>query len=135
MEKTGINVGCIKYINSHTMKKSLLLLSILLMSVIYSHAQQPNIFLYETDTGYTYVDKNFKPVINKTFKFAGRFFEGLAVASKNGYAGYINPQGTFVIKPDYEYALPFHNGVAKVWKDGKPYQQKRTNSFQPYNCK
>ena len=84
-------------------------------------AQTPNIFLYETEQGYTYVDRNLKPSMNKHFKNAGRFFEDLAVASENGYVGYINTKGNFVIKPEFEYALPFHHGVAKVWKDGKVY--------------
>jgi hypothetical protein len=60
-------------------------------------------------------------MMNKYFQFAGRFFDGLAVASENGYAGYINTKGNFVIKPEFEYALPFHDGIAKVWKEGKPY--------------
>lgn len=48
-------------------------------------------FLYETENnGYTYVDKNFRPLIKRTFKFAGKFFDDLAVASENGYVGYIN---------------------------------------------
>ena len=46
--------------------------------------------------------------------------------------GYINTKGDFVIKPEFEYALPFHNGVAKVWKDGKPYliDKKGKNLFE-----
>lgn len=81
-----------------------------------------NYFLYETDKGYTYVDKDFNPLMkDKYFNFAGRFYEDLAVASKDGYVGYINKKGKFIIPADFEYALPFHYGVAKVWKDGKPY--------------
>ena len=95
------------------------LLFTLSMSCVYS--QSSTMFLYETEKGYTYVDKDFKPLMNKTFKWAGRFFDGLAVASENGYLGYINTKGNFVIKPEFEYALPFHNDVAKVWKNGKPY--------------
>ena len=96
-----------------------LLFTYLSMSCVYS--QSSTMFLYETKKGYTYVDKDFNPLMNKTFKWAGRFFDGLAVASENGYVGYINTKGDFVIKPEFEYALPFHHGVAKVWKDGKVY--------------
>jgi hypothetical protein len=103
------------------MKRNFILLLAVLISATNLYSQNPKFFLYETENGYTYVNKDFKPIINKTFKFAGRFFEGLAAASENGYVGYINTQGDFVIKPDYEYALPFHNGIAKVWKNGKPY--------------
>jgi hypothetical protein len=102
------------------MKKNLIFL-IAIMNVIHSYSQQSAFFLYETGNGYTYVNKDFKPILNKTFKFAGRFFDGLAAVSENGYIGYIDTTGKFVIKPDYEYALPFHNGIAKVWKNGKPY--------------
>ena len=85
-------------------------------------SQSSEMFLYETENnGYTYVDKNFRPLIKRTFKFAGRFFDDLAVASENGYVGYINKKGQFVIKPEFEYANPFHQGVAQVWKNGKPY--------------
>jgi len=78
-------------------------------------------FLIETEHGYTYVDRNFNPLMDRHFTKAGRFFDGLAVASENDYVGYINTRGRFVIKPEFEYALPFHHGVAKVWKDGKVY--------------
>ena len=85
-------------------------------------SQSSEMFLYETENnGYTYVDKNFRPLIKRTFKFAGKFFDDLAVASENGYVSYINKKGQFVIKPEFEYANPFHQGVAQVWKNGKPY--------------
>ena len=108
-------------LNLHENKKVLFFLFFTYLSMNFAYTQTPTMFLYETDEGYTYVDKDFKPLMNKTFKWAGRFFEGLAVASENGYVGYINTKGKFTIKPEFEYALPFHHGIAKVWKDGKPY--------------
>ena len=102
-------------------KPILLFLLFTYLSMGCGYSQSSTMFLYETEKGYTYVDKDFNSLINKPFKWAGRFFDGLAIASENGYVGYINTKGNFVIKPEFEYALPFHNGVAKVWKSGKPY--------------
>ncbi|WP_234995096.1 WG repeat-containing protein, partial [Alkalitalea saponilacus] len=84
-------------------------------------AQDEGIFLFESSQGYSYINNEGEQLIDNYFYRAGRFFEGKAAASTNGYVGYIDMTGELTIPSIYEYALPFYNGIAKVWKDGKPY--------------
>jgi hypothetical protein len=50
------------------------------------------------------------------------FKEGLAaVEDTNGKWGFINTNGEFVVKPVYDYAESFQNGLAVVWDFSKMY--------------
>ena len=47
------------------------------------------------------------------------FSDGLAVCSVNFRFGYINARGELVIPLNYADALPFENGIARVWERKK----------------
>ena len=51
----------------------------------------------------------------------GSWSEGLiaAVGSRDGHFGYVNNKGDFVIKPQFDMAFPFHEGLAVVIIDNK----------------
>ena len=61
--------------NLHRHGKIFLLLLFTGLSMKCMYSQSSIMSLYETEKGYTYVDKDFKPLMNKTFMWAGRFFE------------------------------------------------------------
>lgn len=49
-------------------------------------------------------------------KAHGYWFEdGLAPVLINGKCGYLNASGQIAIKPTFEFATPFHDGLALVW--------------------
>ena len=83
-----------------------------------------------------YMDSSGSYVIEPKFRYAGRFSEGLAIASITGtddclsYAkgckyGYINKKDKFVIKPKYDFGFPFSEGLAQVitGADYRPHQK------------
>lgn len=92
---------------------------LLSISILELKGQDIDIDLFRDELGFFYKDKSGNQIIKKHFLYAGRFYEGLAAVSENGYVGYINNKGTFIIPPKYEYALPFIDGLAKVWLDGE----------------
>jgi hypothetical protein len=57
-----------------------------------------------------FIDRTGKLVMQ--FDEAGQFSDGLAAAKVNGKFGYIDSKGEFVIKPAYDQALPFTDGLA-----------------------
>lgn len=67
-----------------------------------------------------FIDKNGQTVI--PFRYTSKFYgfkEGLAaVEDKNGMWGYINHSGIFIIKPQFQSAHWFSDGLAAVEKDG-----------------
>lgn len=80
------------------------------------------------DGKYGYINKKGDLVIPLQYSFAGRFYEGLAIASikkkiKTGWSsktieryGFINKQQQWVIPPNYDDAFSFANGRALVGK-------------------
>ena len=77
-----------------------------------------------------HMDLTGEEVFLGNFKYAGRFSTGLATVSLDGVKwGYIDREGTMVIKPQYDGAYPFSEGLALVkrgeeWlfidRNGKP---------------
>jgi hypothetical protein len=72
--------------------------------------------------GYIDVDGNIKIPFN--FEYAGFFSDnGLAPAVKDSLFGFINRQGEWQIQPQFNFAFPFFEGLAKVTFNGN------TNGF------
>src|SRR5688572_2159759 len=64
-----------------------------------------------------FINSSGKVVIEPQFAAAGNFYEdGLAPARKDGYYGYIDTTGKYVLPPIYDYAHDFMQGLAKVYK-------------------
>ena len=79
--------------------------------------------------GIYYINKNAKLVRTYLFDNGPDYFkEGLARTVKNNKFGFINKKLTLVIKPQYDFAFPFANGVAKVCIGCvlKPYGEHKT---------
>lgn len=75
-----------------------------------------------TREGWAYIDQAGAVVIapRREFFQVGNFSEGLAVAGCCGTKlGYINRAGQFVVKPQFEKAYEFSDGLARVFDDGK----------------
>lgn len=70
------------------------------------------------DNNYVYVDKYGKVIIDRNFFDAQRFSEGLAAVEvrANGKIkwGYITRDGAWAIRPCFDKASPFHEGLAAV---------------------
>ena len=73
------------------------------------------------------VDKKYS-LFNKNFKKIGSFscdsidpydYDGLIAFEENKMWGFVNSKGKIIIKPQYEVAKNFSNGLAAVCKDGK----------------
>ncbi len=63
------------------------------------------------------------PKIDKiiTSKTGDWLCEGLGAVVVNGKVGFVNARGEMVIKPQYQYATAFHDGLSAVW-DGTLWQ-------------
>ena len=62
-----------------------------------------------------YINKKGKMVIKPQFRYAGKFYEGLAQAkTMDGKYGFIDKTGKFVIKPQFSSANDFSEGLAPV---------------------
>lgn len=77
-------------------------------------------------TSYFFINKNGKQLGSNTYAIApGNFSDGMAAVpgkanAKGAYTwGYIDAKGNQVIKPQYDTADKFQNGLAKVSKGGK----------------
>ncbi len=69
-----------------------------------------------------YIDKTGEFVIgpDAEFETAWSFADnGLALVRSGGLYGFIDKTGKFVIEPQFESALSFENGLAKIYKDSK----------------
>jgi len=70
-----------------------------------------------------YVATSGKTVRTYTYDNGADYFaEGLARTIANGKYGYINEQLKVVIKPEYDFVFPFHNGAAMVCNECKSEQ-------------
>jgi len=68
--------------------------------------------------GIYYINKNAQLVRTHLFDNGPDYFkEGLARTIKNNKFGFINKKLTVVIQPQYDFAFPFHNGLARVCND------------------
>jgi hypothetical protein len=66
------------------------------------------------------VDKQGKIVtLNFSFEHMKPFAHGLAAVKVDGKYGYVDQQGTLIIKPQYDDAYPFDQGLAGVAQEGK----------------
>jgi hypothetical protein len=68
-----------------------------------------------------YINSSGEVVLDFEFDFFGsrEFTEGLASVLVNNKAGYIDIKGNFVIKPQFDMAMPFSEGLAYVSHNGK----------------
>lgn len=75
---------------------------------------------YETERTSGSIRTAFRVTIKKdgTMPY-GNFSEGLCSVKKNGKYGYIDASGKEVIKPVYDWALPFSKGRAEVTLNGR----------------
>lgn len=80
-----------------------------------------------------FIDKTGKIVIPPKFRFAGDFYENVAVARLDSGFGFINRKGEFIIKPVYDYAKDFYDGVAIVIKDSKSYFLDKKGRIRDYS--
>jgi hypothetical protein len=64
----------------------------------------------DTVPKYGYVDKNFEVAIPYIFNEAHNFSDGLALVEYDGYFGFIDKSGKFVIRPKFFYARDFKEG-------------------------
>ena len=53
-------------------------------------------------------------VITPQYSRAFQFSEGLAPVNVEGKWGYINKQANITITPQFDWATPFHDGVARI---------------------
>lgn len=60
-----------------------------------------------------------KVIIPPAYAYLSDFSDGLAVCAVNSRYGYINARGELVIPLNYADALPFENGIARVWEHKK----------------
>ncbi len=75
------------------------------------------------EEGYGFIDTSGEVVIRLRWATTvGDFSEGLAAVRTGGGYGYINRQGGYVIKPQFDGATPFSNGLAVVEYDFFKYE-------------
>ena len=69
------------------------------------------------------VDPTGKTLSDERWRFSFGFpLDGLAVASvetQDGRWGYLKPNGSYLLPPQWEKAMPFKDGSAVAWRDGK----------------
>jgi hypothetical protein len=76
-----------------------------------------------------YINTAGKVVIPLEFSNAHPFSEGLApAANAKGLWGYIDPNGSWVIDPVYDYTDSFVDGEARVMKEGKLFYIDKKNN-------
>ena len=62
-----------------------------------------------------YIHKNGKKILTLTYdNGADDFSDGLARTRHNGKIGFFNKNLEIVLKPQYDFAFPFHNGIAEI---------------------
>lgn len=98
--------------------KPLSLFAVFLFYAYNSISQDSTLYVILEEEMYGYINKTGKIVLSPQFHFAGDFYNGVAVARKDGAYGYINRKGEFVIPPVYDFAHDFRDNIAKV-NDGK----------------
>lgn len=65
-------------------------------------------------------DSNFRWVVEPKFEIAEDFNEGLARIKLNGKWGFIDKEGTMIVKPVYDSVMNFSDGLAAfLWQSGK----------------
>ncbi len=69
----------------------------------------------EIDGKFYYVNKSGKKMPTLTYdEEADEFSDGLARTKFNGKIGFFNKNLEMVLKPIYDFAFPFHNGIAEI---------------------
>ena len=62
-----------------------------------------------------YVRKDGKKISTLSYDGeADKFSDGLARTKRNGKVGFFNRNLDIILKPIYDFAFPFHNGVAEI---------------------
>lgn len=92
------------------------ILSLLFLISTFTASSQ-NLFPFQQDGLWGYMDENEDVRIEPQFHTALSFNRGVAPVRSGGYYGYINTSGEFVAEPEFDYATPFFNAdVAVVYK-------------------
>jgi hypothetical protein len=77
---------------------------------------------------YGFINTSGKVIIGFEYSNARFFSEGLApAANANGFWGYIDKKGNWIINPVYEFTDDFENGEARVMKDQKTFYINKEN--------
>ena len=67
------------------------------------------------DGNFYYIHKNGKKMLTLTYdNKADVFSDGLARTKIDGKIGFFNRNLEIVLKPVYDFAFPFHNGIAEI---------------------
>jgi len=67
------------------------------------------------DGEYYYIHKNGKKIQTITYENGpDKFSDGLARTRVNGKIGFFNRNLEIVLKPLYDFAFPFHNGISEI---------------------
>jgi hypothetical protein len=62
-----------------------------------------------------YIHKSGKKMLTLTYdNGADEFVDGLARTKVNGKIGFFNRNLEIILKPVYDFAFPFHNGIAEI---------------------
>lgn len=100
-----------------------------------SFSQSRHLFLVGKDNSMTdeccrvgFINEKGKLKINFKFHYAKDFSDGMSavILTKGGKWGYADETGRIVIKPQFDEAISFSNGRAKVTKDGKTFYINRS---------
>ena len=95
------------------MKKTILLIFALLVSIPFINAQEELALVRDNDQ-FGYINLAGDLVINPQFPKAGDFSEGLAAAMRSKKWGFIDTSGKWVIEPIYDRVKAFNSGYALV---------------------
>lgn len=74
-----------------------------------------------------YINENGKEVIALRYQQLSQFYEGFALAQKDGKFGYISPTGAVAVDFIYDEASVFDNGRAVVQQNGETFVIERPN--------
>lgn len=95
------------------MKKGILLLLAIIITISASYAQDSGLYLNITKKGsYVFTNKKGKKKIKQKFTSASWFSEGLAVVSTDLLYGIIDSNGNWILKEKYYDIGDFHEGLA-----------------------
>lgn len=79
-----------------------------------------------TATHFMMINKSGDAITKPVYQLAGEFSEGSAAVQENGLWGFVDHNGSWMIRPTFVRADGFWRGLARVaWKDGRGYIDKK----------